>query len=63
MSLHSLLSVTIGVPNVGETSAYYAEFGLTPGEDGWFSTADVPGALDPQRRSVGGTMRTGQVAW
>ena len=28
MSLHSLLSVTIGVPNVEETAAYYAEFGL-----------------------------------
>ena len=41
MSLHSLLSVTIGVPNVDETAAYYAEFGLTPGADGWFSTADA----------------------
>lgn len=41
MSLHSLLSVTIGVPNVTETAAYYAEFGLTPADDGWFSTADV----------------------
>jgi len=41
MSLHSLLSVTIGVPNVEETAAYYAEFGLTPGADGWFSTADA----------------------
>jgi hypothetical protein len=34
MSLHSLLSVTIGVPNVVQTAAYYAEFGLTPGADG-----------------------------
>jgi len=41
MSLHSLLSVTIGVPNVPETAAYYTDFGLTPGEDGWFSTADA----------------------
>ena len=41
MSLHSLLSVTIGVPNVEETAAYYAEFGLTPGADGWFSTVDA----------------------
>src|SRR5436305_11062220 len=41
MSLHSLLSVTIGVPNVGETAAYYADFGLTPDDDGWFSTADA----------------------
>ena len=30
MSLHGLQSVTIGVPNVEETAAYYAEFGLTP---------------------------------
>ena len=43
MSLHSLLSVTIGVPNVAETAAYYTDFGLTPGEDGWFSTADAAG--------------------
>ena len=41
MSLHGLLSVTIGVPNVDETAAYYTDFGLTPGEDGWFSTADA----------------------
>ena len=41
MSLHGLLSVTIGVPNVEETAAYYAEFGLTPGADGWFSTVDA----------------------
>ena len=26
MSLHSLLWVTIGVPNVDETAAYYADF-------------------------------------
>ena len=41
MSLHGLLSVTIGVPNVDETAAYYADFGLSPGEGGWFSTADA----------------------
>src|SRR4029077_15629672 len=40
-SRHSLLSVTIGVPNLTETAAYYTDFGLTPGEDGWFSTADA----------------------
>ncbi len=38
MSLHGLGSVTIGVPNVEETAAYYAEFGLTPEAGGWFST-------------------------
>jgi catechol 2,3-dioxygenase-like lactoylglutathione lyase family enzyme len=29
MALHRLTSVTIGVPNVAETAAYYEEFGLT----------------------------------
>ena len=41
MSLHGLLSVTIGVPNVEETAGYYAEFGLAPEADGWFSTLDA----------------------
>jgi catechol 2,3-dioxygenase-like lactoylglutathione lyase family enzyme len=41
MSLHGLLSVTIGVPNVEETAAYYAEFGLNPQAGGWFSTVDA----------------------
>jgi catechol 2,3-dioxygenase-like lactoylglutathione lyase family enzyme len=41
MSLHGLRSVTIGVPNVEETAAYYAEFGLAPEADGWFSTLDA----------------------
>ena len=40
MALHQLISVTIGVPNVAQTAAYYAEFGLTPAADGWFSTTD-----------------------
>lgn len=40
MSLHLMAEVVIGVPNVAETSAYYAEFGLTPAGDGWFSTTD-----------------------
>ncbi|GAB93786.1 VOC family protein [Gordonia rhizosphera] len=40
MTLHRLASVTIGVPNVADTSAYYTEFGLTPGADGWLSTTD-----------------------
>ena len=57
MSLHSLLSVTIGVPNVDETAAYYADFGLTPGTDGWFSTADAGRQLRilpaPTRRLLG----------
>jgi len=41
MSLHGLLSVTIGVPDVDETAAYYAEFGLAPEAGGWFSTLDA----------------------
>ncbi len=40
MSLHGLLSVTIGVPNVAETAAYYADFGLAAEGDGWFATRD-----------------------
>jgi catechol 2,3-dioxygenase-like lactoylglutathione lyase family enzyme len=41
MSLHGLLSVTIGVPNVAETAAYYTDFGLAPDEENWFSTRDA----------------------
>jgi catechol 2,3-dioxygenase-like lactoylglutathione lyase family enzyme len=56
MSLHSLLSVTIGVPNVAETSAYYEEFGLAPSPGGWFSTRDAGRQLHivaaPARRLV-----------
>lgn len=40
MALHRLTSVTIGVPNVAETAAYYAEFGLTPKGGGRFETVD-----------------------
>ncbi len=40
MSLHRLTSVTMGVPNVDETVAYYTEFGLTPVGDGYFHTED-----------------------
>lgn len=40
MPLHRLASVTMGVPNVDETLAYYTEFGLTPTSDGWLSTTE-----------------------
>jgi len=57
MSLHGLLSVTIGVPNVAETSAYYTEFGLAPEADGWFATLDAGRQLQilpaPTRRLLG----------
>jgi len=38
MALHRLTSITMGVPNVNETSAYYGDFGLVPDADGWFTT-------------------------
>jgi catechol 2,3-dioxygenase-like lactoylglutathione lyase family enzyme len=56
MALHRLTSVTMGVPNVGETAAYYQEFGLSPAEDGWFATRDAGRQLRivhaPTRRLV-----------
>lgn len=56
MALHRLTSITMGVPNVAETAAYYTEFGLEPGEDGWFATRDAGRQLRivhaPTRRLV-----------
>jgi catechol 2,3-dioxygenase-like lactoylglutathione lyase family enzyme len=56
MSLHGLLSVTMGVSNVAETAAYYTDFGLAPSGDGWFSTTDAGRQLRieyaPTRRLV-----------
>ena len=40
MALHRLTSITIGVPNVAPTAAYYEEFGLTPSGAGRFATRD-----------------------
>jgi catechol 2,3-dioxygenase-like lactoylglutathione lyase family enzyme len=40
MSLHQLTSVTIGVPQVERTAAFYEAFGLTPTKDGRFATRD-----------------------
>ncbi len=40
MPLHQLNSVTIGVPNVSETTGYYREFGLREQSPGRFATAD-----------------------
>ena len=61
MSLHGLMSVTIGVPNVDETAAYYTDFGLVPDNGGWFSTTDAGRQLRivpaPTRRLV--EMRVG----
>jgi catechol 2,3-dioxygenase-like lactoylglutathione lyase family enzyme len=40
MPLHRLGSVTVGVPGLAETAAYYREFGLTAEPGHWFSTRD-----------------------
>ncbi|WP_158894184.1 VOC family protein [Amycolatopsis anabasis] len=40
MGMHRLTRVTMGVPNVAETIAYYADFGLTHHGDGAFSTRE-----------------------
>src|SRR5438445_774764 len=40
MSLHRLTSVTIGVPNLEATIAYYTEFGLEHRGNGVFATRD-----------------------
>src|SRR4029453_2459225 len=54
MALHRLTSVTIGVPDVGATAAYYEEFGLTPIGAGRFATVDGGEQLNlvpsPRRR-------------
>jgi catechol 2,3-dioxygenase-like lactoylglutathione lyase family enzyme len=56
MALHRLTSITVGVPNVGETAAYYTDFGLTPLGGNAFATADggeqFKLAHAPQRRLV-----------
>jgi catechol 2,3-dioxygenase-like lactoylglutathione lyase family enzyme len=40
MALHRLNSITIGVPNVEDTAAFYRDFNLTDTAPGVFSTAD-----------------------
>ena len=56
MTLHRLSSVSVGVPNVTETIAYYREFGLTSVGEGWLSTRDGGRQLhivhSPTRRLV-----------
>lgn len=56
MSLHGLGKVTIGVPNVEETIAYYIEFGLQHRGSGVFATRDGGDQLEivhaPTRRLV-----------
>ncbi|GAA3546471.1 VOC family protein [Amycolatopsis ultiminotia] len=56
MALHGLGKVTIGVPNVEETIAYYTDFGLQPRGSGVFATRDGGEQLEivhaPRRRLV-----------
>ena len=56
MALHRLTSITIGVPDVAATAAYYEEFGLAPTGDGRFATVDGGEQLRlvaaPRRRLV-----------
>jgi catechol 2,3-dioxygenase-like lactoylglutathione lyase family enzyme len=59
MGLHGLLSVTIGVPNVAQTAAYYADFGLAPEAGGWFSTRDVGRQLQILPAPPGGRLGGG----
>lgn len=40
MTLHQLTSLTLGVSNPGQTTAYYREFGLADEGDGWLATRD-----------------------
>jgi catechol-2,3-dioxygenase len=40
MALHRMQSITIGVPNVDETRAFYRDFNLTETAPGVFATAD-----------------------
>ncbi|WP_405699366.1 hypothetical protein OG209_09865 [Streptomyces sp. NBC_01383] len=41
MPLHRLTSITMGVPDVAETAAYYRDFGRSPQADGRYSTRDA----------------------
>jgi hypothetical protein len=56
MPLHRLNSLIVGVPDVEATAAYYRDFGLAPGADGWFTTRDGGQQLKivsaPSRRLV-----------
>src|SRR5438445_6048592 len=56
MPLHRLSSVTLGVPNLVPTSAYYSDFGLTPLGNGRFASQDGGEQMrlvdSPRRRLV-----------
>lgn len=56
MSMHRLARITVGVPNVAETDAYYREFGLGSTGDATLTTVDGGNQLQlvetPRRRLV-----------
>lgn len=56
MPVHRLTRLTLGVPDVAATEAYYAEFGLSSLDNGRFSTVDGGEQLQvvhsPRRRAV-----------
>ncbi|WP_217575025.1 VOC family protein [Streptomyces sp. GbtcB7] len=52
MTLHRLTSITVGVPNLEETAAYYTEFGLTPS-----STSSPDGEVRFSTREGGEQLR------
>jgi len=56
VALHRLTSITIGVPDVAGTAAYYEEFGLTPTGEGRYATVDGGEQLrlvpSPHRRLI-----------
>lgn len=56
MPVHRLTTLTLGVPDVADTAAYYEEFGLSPLGDGRFATADGGEQLrlvqSPRRRAI-----------
>ena len=56
MALHRLAYITMGVPNVTETGAYYEDFGLSPLGQGRYGTTDGGEQLRivhaPQRRLI-----------
>ncbi|MFH8802129.1 VOC family protein [Streptomyces sp. NPDC017936] len=45
MSLHRLTRIVMGVPDVDQTAAYYADFGLTPTNDSSGTAAEAPHAI------------------
>jgi catechol 2,3-dioxygenase-like lactoylglutathione lyase family enzyme len=40
MPLHRLTSISLGVPDVSAASRFFTDFGLAPGDGGWFRTRD-----------------------